>query len=115
MKAAMSQQAPQQGDSLKLLPAYTRVTTLQDALQDPRSLRILWLEILFNDRLDLASILEQSAGQAAYQKACRWYTNYRSLIQAVTPRTPLPLDPGPIDHRDYRTFIEALHFVSPHP
>ena len=100
---------------LKLLPAYTHVTTLPDALQDPPSLRVLWLEILFNDQLDLAPILENPAGRAAYQKACRRYTAYRSLIQAVCARAPLPDDPGPIDQREYRTFVEALHFVSPHP
>lgn len=100
---------------LKLLPAYTRAATLEEALQDPRSLRVLWLELLFNDQLDLAPVMDHPAGREAYRKACRWYTAYRSLIQSVIPRTPLPSDPGPIDQREYRVFVEALHFVSPHP
>lgn len=111
----MSEPVTPQRERLKLLPAYTHVTSLSDALQDPRSLRVLWLEILFNDALDLAPILEHPAGRAAYQKACRWYTAYRSLIQVVSARTPLPDNPGPIDQREYRTFVEALYFVSPHP
>lgn len=100
---------------LKLLPTYTRVTTLEEALKDPRSLRVLWLEILFNDGLDASRILEHPIGREAYQKACRWYTAYRSLIQAAVGRSPLPQDTGPIDQREYHTFVEALHFVSPHP
>lgn len=101
--------------SLKLMPAYTHVTLLQDALEDPRSLRVLWLEILFNDQLDPSPILDHPAGRAAYQKACRWYTTYRSLIRSVIPRAPLPPDPAPVDPHDYRTFLEALHFVHSHP
>ncbi len=98
---------------LKLLPAYTGVTTLKEALDDPRSHGVLWLEVLFNDKLDLAELLDDPVGREASRKACRWYTAYRSLIQFVTGRLPLPLDHGPIDEREYRTFIEALHFVSP--
>lgn len=111
----MSQANAFRSPGLTVLPAYTRVATLEEALEDPRSLRVLWLEILFNDCLDLGPVLECPAGREAFQKACRWYTAYRSLIQAVVARTPLPRDPGPIDQRDYRTFVEALHFVSPHP
>jgi hypothetical protein len=109
----MTLQPAVQTHPLKILPAYTHVTSLEGALQDPRCLRVLWLEILFNDQLDLLPILEHPAGREAYQKACRWYTTYRSLIQSVIPRTPLPSDAGPIDQRDYRTFVEALYFVSP--
>ncbi|OGW67524.1 MAG: hypothetical protein A3H49_05985 [Nitrospirae bacterium RIFCSPLOWO2_02_FULL_62_14] len=109
----MSQQAASRQQRLKVLPAYTRVSTLHEALCDPRSLRVLWLEILFNDQLDLAPVLDVPEGREAYQKACRWYTAFRSLIQFVTPRNPLPEDSGPIDQREYRTFAEALHFVSP--
>lgn len=98
---------------LKLLPAYTGVTTLKEALHDPRSHGVLWLEVLFNDKLDLPELLDDPVGREAYRKACRWYTAYRSLIQFVLPRVPLPLDQSPIDERDYRTFIEAFYFVSP--
>jgi hypothetical protein len=99
--------------TLKVLPAYTGATTLESALNDPRHHSTLWLEILFNDQIDVACLRKHPVGDAAYRTACRWYTTYRSLIQFISPRTPLPLDHGPIDERQYRTFIEALHFVSP--
>jgi len=96
---------------LKILPAYTGTTTIEEALTDPRSLRVLWLEILFNDQLKIAPILQHSSGRAAYEKACRWYTAYRSLIESVVPRSPLPRDTSAIDPREHRIFLEALHFV----
>ena len=101
-------------DQFKLLPAYTGVTSMKDALADERGKRLLWLEILVNDQLDLTPWLHDTAVQVAYQKACRWFTTYRSLITALVARTPLPPDPGPIDQRDYRTVMEALRFVSAH-
>ena len=103
----MGQTTALRNPGLKLLPAYTHVTTLEEALADPRSLRVLWLEILFNDRLDTSRILASPAGREAYQKACRWYTAYRSLIESVIVRSALPQDHGPIDQRDYRTFVES--------
>lgn len=36
-------------------------------------------------------------------------------MENLSVRSPLLLDTGPIDQREYRTFVEALHFVSPHP
>ena len=110
----MKQQHRGQEASLTLLPAYTGVHTLQEAVDHIHSRRLLWLEILFNEKLDLAGYREQPVVEEAYQKACRWYTTYRSLIETVFPRAPLPSDAGPIDQRDYRTFIEALRFVGTH-
>ncbi|THJ24741.1 MAG: hypothetical protein CAF45_004165 [Nitrospira sp. CG24E] len=101
-------------DQFKLLSAYAGVTSMKDALADERGKRLLWLEILVNDQLDLTPWLHDTAVQAAYQKACRWFTTYRSLITTLVVRTPLPPDPGPIDQRDYRTVMEALRFVSAH-
>ena len=99
---------------LKLLPAYTGITSLQDALRDPRSVRLLWLEILVNDELDLSRWLGHPTIHEAYSKACRWHTHYRSLIQSLVPRAALPLDLGPIDLRESRILFEALRFVSAH-
>jgi hypothetical protein len=110
----MTDRVPIQAAALKLLPAYTGAETLQEALRDPRSHRVLWLEILFNEQLNLTELLDHPIGREAYRTACRWYTAYRSLIQFVVPRSPLPLDHSPIDHRAYRVFAEALYFVSPH-
>jgi len=99
--------------ALKILPAYTGLNTVEAILQVPRARRLLWLEILFNDQLDLKPWQSHPEVQDAYQKACQWFTTYRSLIQSVLPRVSLPLDPGKIDQRDYRTFAEALQFVTP--
>lgn len=100
--------------ALQLLPAYTGVMSLEEALGDARSRRLLWLEILVNDRLELTPWSDRTVVQDAYRKACRWYTAYRSVIDSVLSRTPLPTDPGPIDAREYRILAEALHFVGAH-
>jgi len=99
--------------SLKILPAYTGLNTIEEVLHVARARRLLWLEILLNDQLNLKPWQEHPEVQEAYGKACRWFTTYRSLIHAVLPRVSLPLDTGKIDQRDYRTFAEALHFVTP--
>ncbi len=98
---------------LKLLPAYTGCTSLDEALADPRHCALLWLEVLFNDQLDKTTLLQHPSGREAYDLACRWYTQFRSLIQFIAPRSPLPMHDGSIDFRQYRTFVEALYFVSP--
>jgi hypothetical protein len=98
---------------LKLLPAYTGCTSLEEALAHPRHCTVLWLEVLFNDQLDEATLVQHPSGKEAYDEACRWYTQFRSLIQFISPRSPLPGHDGPIDFRQYRTFVEALYFVSP--
>jgi len=97
---------------LTLLPAYTGVGSLEAALNDPRALRLLWLEILVNDRLDPGPWRDRAEVQAAYAQACRWFTTYRTLVEALIHREPLPHDPGAIDPREYRTFAEALRFAS---
>ena len=99
---------------LKLLPAYTGVASLEEALHDRRAVRLLWLEILVNDRLELGPWGEHPAVRTAYTKACRWFTTYRRLVQGLIGREPLPHDPGAIDPREYRTFAEALRFASDH-
>lgn len=57
--------APQQ---LKLLPAYVGAHSIEQALADPRGQRLLWLEILVNDQLDLAPWMKRTSLQDAYQK-----------------------------------------------
>jgi hypothetical protein len=96
---------------LQLLPAYLGTTSILEAIQTVRGQRMLWLEILVNDQLDLTPWKAEPAVQSAYQTACRWYTQYRRLITFLLNRTPLPVDAGPIDSRDYRAFAEALSFV----
>lgn len=90
------------------------MVSVEDALKDDRARRLLWLEILVNDALDLTPWSERTDVQAAHAKACRWYTTYRTLINSLITRAPLPADPGPTDPRDYRLFAEALRFVADH-
>jgi hypothetical protein len=85
-----------------------------EVIRTARGRRMLWLEILVNDQLDLTPWESEPAVQVAYQTACRWFTRYRRLITFLVDRAPLPLDPGFIDERDYRVFAEALSFVYAH-
>ncbi len=100
--------------SLKILPAYTGIASIHEALGDARASRLLWLEILTNDQLDITPWEDHPIFQEAYDKACRWYTTYRSVIESVLARQPLPLREGTVDHRDQRTFFEAIRFAAPH-
>lgn len=100
--------------ALRLLPAYLGTSAIDEAVQTERGRRMLWLEILVNDRLDLAPWQSEPAVQVAYRTACRWYTQYRRLLTFIGDRAPLPVDAGPIDSRDYRAFAEALSFVYAH-
>ena len=99
---------------LKILPVYTGAATIDEALRDPRGVRLLWLEVLVNDRLDLGAWRGCVEVEEAYKKACRWYTTYRSVIDALLSRAPLPPEPGPVDPRDYRLFAEAIRFAAAH-
>jgi hypothetical protein len=108
-----SNSMPTSSHALKILPAYTGLNSIEDVLQSARARRLLWLEILFNDQFDFKSWQHDPEVQEAYGKACRWFTTYRSLIQSVLPHVALPPDSGKIDQRDYRTFAEALQFVTP--
>ena len=111
----MSDSAPLQATcSLKLLPAYLGTTSIEEAVQTARGRRILWLEILLNDQLDLSPWQANPAVQEAYRTACRWYTQYRRILTYLFNRAPLPLDSGPIDFRQYRTFAEAVYFAYAH-
>ena len=111
----MSEPIPERSPSpLKLLPAYLGTTSIDDALRTVRGQRVLWMEILVNDRLDLTPWQSDPAMQQAYQTACRWHTQYRRLLTSLFDRTPLPSDPGPIDFRDYRMFAEAVYFAYAH-
>ena len=98
--------------TLKLLPAYAGVESIADALLVPRAARLVWLEILVNEQFDLTVRQDCPVVQEAYVKACRWYTAYRSVLEAVLSRPPLPHTPGPIDFREHWTFAEALSFVT---
>ena len=106
--------APPSQCLLKLLPAYLGVASIEEAIQTARGRRILWLEILLNDQLDLSPWQANPAVQEAYYTACRWYTQYRRVLTYLFDRAPLPLDSGPIDFRQYRTFAEEVYFAYAH-
>ncbi len=99
---------------LKLLPAYAGVTTMSETLSNPRARRLLWLEILINEKLDLKPWRDHPHVEEAYWKACGWYTTYNTLITSLISRQPLPFNPRPIDFREYRLFAEALRFAAAH-
>ena len=105
----------QLGSSLKILPAYTGMATLEEILHHSRAVRLLWLEILVNDRLDLTPWQQNVEVQQAFEKACQWYTTYKTLIHSMIPRSPLPQNLQPVDVREYRTFAEALRFATTQP
>jgi len=100
---------------MKLVPAYTGLNTIDEVLENPRAVRLLWLEILVNEHLDLSLWQHHLAVQQAYGKACQWFTAYKSLIDSMIARHPLPYNPQPIDFRDYRVFAEALRFATAQP
>jgi hypothetical protein len=112
MQKALDEESTE--DSLILLPAYLGTHSIADALKTARGQRILWLEILVNEHLDLAPWTSDPSVEKAYQTACRWYTHYQRLLTSLLDRKPLPSDAGPIDYRDYRAFAEALSFVCAH-
>ena len=97
---------------MKLLPAYTGLNTLDEVLDHPRAVRLLWLEILVNEHLDISPWQHHPAVQQAYQKACQWFTAYKSLIESMISRAPLPHSPHAVDFREYRVFAEALRFAN---
>ena len=71
---------------MKLLPAYTGLNTIEEILDNPRAVRLLWLEILVNEHLDLAPWKHHPDVQQAYEKACQWFTAYKSLINSMNLR-----------------------------
>lgn len=96
---------------LKIIPFYTGKKTLKDVLRDERSKPFLWLEILFNDRINWKDI-KHPAVKEAYKKACIWHGSFRSLISSCIKRKPLELKNGQ-NLREERRFLETLNFVKP--
>ena len=97
---------------LKVLRAYTGASDLKEALKDPKSSQMLWLEILFNDTFDWEANLKNPAVLSAYRKASIWYYNFRTMINLAKKRKPLKIFAGAWDEREYRKFLEVLNFVS---
>ena len=98
--------------TLTVLRAYTGASDLKEALEDPKSARMLWLEILFNDSFDWEAKLKNPAVFSAYRKASVWYYNFRTMVNLAKKRKPLKKFDGAWDKREYRKFLEVLNFVS---
>lgn len=98
--------------TLRLLPYYTGVKTLDEALKDKRSRGMLWLEILLNDKIEWERLFDITEVKSAYDKACLWYGSFSGLIGGFIDRKPLRRKKGKVDLREYRKLIEALNFVS---
>jgi|SRR6266496_5501893 len=99
-------------DKLKLIPHYTNKKNLEEILADRRAMNLLWLEILFNDGIEWEDYLDSEEIRQAYEKACVWYSNFKTVMEANTHRKPLRRIEGKIDNREYRRFVEVLNFVS---
>jgi len=98
--------------SFRVIPYYTGDTTLEEILKSPKSVSVLWLEILFNDEIVWKDYLTLPEVKAAYEKACVWYTHFKTMVSGHTGRKPLEIQTGSIDDREYRRFLEALNFVA---
>ncbi|MBI5701275.1 hypothetical protein HZC34_05485 [Candidatus Saganbacteria bacterium] len=99
-------------DKLKIIPYYTGCGTLQEASKNKKARELLWLEILLNDSIAWKTKLSTGSFRKSYKKACLWYGNFVSFINAHIKRAPLKAVHGHIDAKDYRKFVEAITFVS---
>lgn len=97
---------------LKIIPSYTGIKNLGSFLEKERKPELLWLEILLNDKIKWENYLKIKEVKKAYQKACVWYSNFKTLIDFYIKRKPLKRIKSRIDLKDYRKFQEALNFVS---
>lgn len=97
---------------MKIIPFYTGDETLEEALRNRKSISMLWLEILLNDHISWERYLDVPEIRIAYDKACLWYSNFKTMVDGVTGREPLRKREGKIDDREYRKFLEALNFVA---
>lgn len=99
-------------ERFRIIPFYTGDETLDAVLKNKKSLNILWLEILFNDHISWESYLHVPEIKMAYDNACIWYSNFKTLVDSVVKRRPLRKVEGKIDDREYRRFLEVLNFVA---
>lgn len=97
---------------LRMIPFYTGDATLEAALANPKSLRLLWLEILLNGEVPWEEYLDRSEVNVAYEKACAWYSQFKTMIEGHAGKRSLPPRKSEVDMREYRILLEALNFVA---
>lgn len=97
---------------LRIIPFYTGDENLDAALANPKSVRLLWLEVLFNGEFPWEEYLDRSEVSVAYEKACAWYSQFKTMIEGHAGKRSLPLRGGKVDMREYRILLEALSFVA---
>ncbi len=97
---------------LRIIPFYTGFQTLEALLEDPKSRRLLWLEILLNGDFPWEAYRDLSEVEVAFEKARIWYAHYKTMITGLVGRPPLPYKTGEIDEREIRTFQEAIYFAA---
>ncbi len=97
---------------LRLLPYYTGDLTLEAAVENPKSVRLLWLEILLNRDCPWEAHWDQPVVRAAHDKACAWHGHFKTMIEWHIGPVPLVTRKAPIDMREQRRFLEALQFVA---
>lgn len=97
---------------LRIIPFYTGDESLEAALGNPKSVRLLWLEVLFNGEIPWEKYLDRSEVSAAYEKACAWYSQFKTMVEGHAGKRSLPLRRGEVDMREYRILLEALNFVA---
>jgi hypothetical protein len=98
--------------SFCLIPYLTGAETLEEVLKNPKNASLLWLEILFNDGIPWENHLHRPKVKTAYEKACVWYTHFKTMVEGHVERKPLETRTGKIDNREYRRLWEALNFVA---
>lgn len=97
---------------LRIIPFYTGDESLEVVFANSKSLRLLWLEILINESIPWEEYLDRSEVSVAYEKACAWYSQFKTMVEGHAGKRSLPLRKGNVDMREYRTFLEVLNFVS---
>jgi hypothetical protein len=69
-------------EKLQMIPFYTGDQTLEAALMNPKSVRLLWLEILLNSHFQWERSFDRPEIKTAYDKACVWYARYRTMVES---------------------------------
>ena len=111
MTLAMQQTKPASA-ALVVLPFYSGDLTVESALDNPKGAQLLWLEILFNEQFPWRQYLTDARVKTAYEKACVWHGQFKTMIDGrIGPRS-LGARTGDIDAREWRKFQEALTVVT---